>query len=86
MARGERTGRKAAATEHIARRIAATDRTPIPFGAYSIAEFCVAHGIAESMYFKMRAAGEGPDEMELGRRRTISVESAVARGAGRGGP
>jgi hypothetical protein len=46
--------------------------------AFSIAEFCKAHGISESMYFKMRALGLGPREMIVGTRRLISFEAAAA--------
>jgi hypothetical protein len=48
-----------------------------PIGAYSIASFCRAHALSEAMYFKMRAMGLGPDEMEMGRRKAISVEAAA---------
>jgi hypothetical protein len=48
----------------------------IPIGAYSIASFCLAHALSQAMYFKMRAAGEGPDAMAAGRRRMVSIESA----------
>ena len=29
------------------------------------------------MYYKLKAQGLGPDEMEMGRKRTVSVESAA---------
>jgi hypothetical protein len=51
--------------------------TPAAFGAYSIASFCQAHALSEAMYFKMRAIGLGPDEMEIGRRKAISIEAAA---------
>ena len=44
--------------------------------ALSIAGFCRAHGISESMYFKMRAQGLGPREMIVGTRKLISQEAA----------
>jgi len=53
-------------------------RPPIPVAAYSITEFCQAHRLSESMYFKLRGQGLGPDEMIVGRRRMISVEAAAA--------
>lgn len=49
---------------------------PVPRAAYSIAEFCAAHRLSESMYFKMRNQGLGPDEMSVGSRRIISFEAA----------
>jgi hypothetical protein len=63
-----------------ARRTTETKKAsaPSPTGAYSIAEFCRAHGgMSQAMYFKMRALGQGPVEMELGRRKAISIESAA---------
>jgi hypothetical protein len=57
------------------------ERTPnrcprVPDAAYSIREFCAAHRLSESMYFKLRNQGLGPDEMSIGSRRIISVEAA----------
>jgi hypothetical protein len=57
------------------RRDAVTSQPP---AALSIAQFCAAHQISESSYFKMRAAGLGPQEIQVGRRRIISLESAAA--------
>ena len=58
-----------------------TDRkaasSPATFGAYSIATFCRAHALSEAMYFKLRGLGLGPDEMEIGRRKAISIEAAA---------
>jgi len=49
---------------------------PVPAAAYSIREFCAAHRLSESMYFKLRNQGLGPDEMSVGSRRIISFEAA----------
>ena len=49
---------------------------PTSAAAYSIAAFCVAHGISESFYFKLRDQGLGPREMRVGARVLISLESA----------
>ena len=49
---------------------------PVPAAAYSIREFCAAHRLSESMYFKLRHQGLGPDEMSVGSRRIISFEAA----------
>ena len=57
MARPEVTGRRVIADQLIA--------------AFSIREFCAAHRISQSMYFKMRAMGLGPREMAVGSRRLI---------------
>jgi hypothetical protein len=51
-------------------------RPPVPAAAYSIREFCAAHRLSESMYFKLRNQGLGPDEMSVGSRRIISFEAA----------
>jgi hypothetical protein len=51
-------------------------RLPAPLAAYSIREFCAAHRLSESMYFKMRAQGLGPREMIVGTRKLISQEAA----------
>jgi hypothetical protein len=52
------------------------DRLAVPAAAYSIREFCAAHRLSESMYFKMRAQGLGPREMIVGTRKLISQEAA----------
>jgi hypothetical protein len=36
--------------------------------AYSIDEFCQMHGISRAFYYKLRSAGKGPVEMEVGAR------------------
>jgi hypothetical protein len=46
--------------------------------AYSIDEFCQTHGISRAFYYKLRSAGKGPVEMEVGARRLISDESGAA--------
>jgi len=63
MARPEVIGRKVIADE--------------TFAAFTIAEFCRAHRISQSMYFKMRNLGLGPREMAVGSRRLISQEAAT---------
>ncbi|RXG86153.1 hypothetical protein [Bradyrhizobium zhanjiangense] len=44
--------------------------------AYTIPEFCAAHRLSESMYYKLRNAGLGPREMRALRKVTISLEAA----------
>ena len=69
MARNEVTGRNAGP--------AATDRPPVERAAYSIREFCEAHRISESFYFKIRALGLGPRESRTLDKVTISNEAAA---------
>jgi hypothetical protein len=63
MARPEVTGRKVVAGP--------------TFAAFTIAEFCRAHRISQSMYFKMRNTGLGPREMRVGVRVLITFEAAA---------
>ncbi|TWB63043.1 hypothetical protein FBZ94_103743 [Bradyrhizobium sacchari] len=46
--------------------------------AYSIEQFCQAHGISIDLYFKMQRQGLGPATMKVGSRTLISVEAAAA--------
>jgi hypothetical protein len=50
---------------------------PTPPACFSIASFCVAHHLSESMFFKMRAEGWGPAEMRVGSRVLITFEAAT---------
>lgn len=45
--------------------------------AYSISEFCQAHGIGRSFFYKLLQDGRGPRTMQLGRRRLVSREEAA---------
>ena len=36
------------------------------FAVFTIAEFCGAHRISQSMYFKLRALGLGPNSVQEG--------------------
>lgn len=45
--------------------------------AFSISEFCRAHGISRSLYYQLQRSGDGPDEMQLGGRKAISREAAA---------
>jgi hypothetical protein len=51
---------------------------PLQAAAYSIREFCAAHRLSQSMYFKMRSMGFGPREMHVGTRILITMEAAAA--------
>jgi hypothetical protein len=64
MARPEVTGRKAGGP--------AVERA-----AYTIPEFCEAHRISESFYFKIRALGLGPRESRTLEKVTITNEAAA---------
>jgi hypothetical protein len=52
-------------------------REGLPVGAYSIPEFCRAHGISVDTYFQMQRDKVGPDTMGAGARTLISVEAAA---------
>ena len=75
MARAEVTGRKL--------RVGAAASVKVPpirgppTALFSIASFCVAHGISEAFYFKLKNQGLGPDEMRLGSRVFITHEAAA---------
>jgi hypothetical protein len=48
-----------------------------PTHLFTIKSFCVAHGISEGFYFKLREQGLGPDEIRLGARVLITHEAAA---------
>ena len=50
---------------------------PTPRLALSIPEFCRAHSISVSLFFKLKKLGEGPREMKVGARTLITFESAA---------
>jgi hypothetical protein len=50
----------------------------VPRVAYTVAEFCVAHRVSQSMYYKMREAGKGPRESHAGTKILISLTNAAA--------
>jgi hypothetical protein len=50
----------------------------VPLAAYSICQFCAAHSISESFYYRLRTLGKGPVEIRVADKVTISVESAEA--------
>ena len=64
MARSEVMGRKT--------------RSAAALSAYSIEQFCQAHGISIDLYFKMQRQGLGPPTMKVGGRTLISIEAAAA--------
>jgi len=77
MARGEVTGKKPR-TEAKSKGLGwATSPPPAFATAFTVEEFCRAHRISSATYYEMKKAGLGPDEMEVGRRRIISIEAAA---------
>lgn len=54
-----------------------TTAARVPRDAFTIPEFCEAHRISQSTYYKLRNAGLGPREMRSLRKVTISVEAAA---------
>jgi hypothetical protein len=59
------------------RQVAAKAQRPIEPMAYSIAEFCEAHGISVDLYFRMARDGFGPQTMKVGARTLVSHEAAA---------
>jgi excisionase family DNA binding protein len=45
-------------------------------GAYSVEEFCAAHGFTKPTFYALLEKGEAPHIMRVGRRVLISVEAA----------
>jgi hypothetical protein len=64
MARPEVTGRKVADID-------------TPLAAYTLAEFCKAHRLSESMYYKLKRAGLGPRECKVLSKILITHEAAA---------
>ena len=44
--------------------------------AFSVAEFCEAHGISRGTFYKLLGSGRGPRIIKAGRRTLISHEAA----------
>jgi predicted DNA-binding transcriptional regulator AlpA len=54
-------------------------RSPsLQVAAYSIKEFCSAHGISISQYYRLKQSKQAPRRMRVGKRFLISAESATA--------
>ena len=45
--------------------------------AYSIKDFCEAHGISRNLFYNLRKQGLAPKLIQLGKRRLISEEAAA---------
>ena len=50
---------------------------PTPAAWYTIREFCAAHRLSISMYFKLKAEKRGPRETAVGSRRYVTFEAAA---------
>ena len=50
---------------------------PVPRAAFSIDEFCAAHGISRAMFYKLEDQGLAPRTMRVGVRRLITAEAAA---------
>lgn len=46
--------------------------------AFSVAQFCEAHGISRGLFYRLLKLGDGPDVMKVGDRLLISTEAAEA--------
>jgi hypothetical protein len=44
--------------------------------AFSVSEFCIAHGISRAHLYNLLRAGAGPKTMKIGRRTLIAVQAA----------
>jgi hypothetical protein len=51
---------------------------PVPPAWYTRKEFCQAHRLSISMFFKLKAQGRGPREIAVGSRRYVTFEDAAA--------
>jgi hypothetical protein len=63
-------------TAQTKQREAAVGRVADP-PAYTIAEFCAAHRISRSQFYKLRKAGQGPRIKDVGKQ-LITGEAAAA--------
>ena len=54
-----------------------TRAAPVPRASYNIREFCAAHRISESMYYKLREKGLGPREARALTKVIITQEAAA---------
>jgi hypothetical protein len=52
-------------------------RPGVPRASYTIGEFCQAHRISQSFYYKIKALGLGPRERHTLGKITISFEAAA---------
>ena len=75
----ETTGRRKRHQRHREQQQQAPPSGAEVIGAFSIDQFCAAHGgISEAFFHKLCRAGLGPKLMKVGARTMISVEAAAA--------
>jgi hypothetical protein len=78
MTRPEITGRKPGSINKTTMETRATGPPiEVPHAAFTIAEFCEAHRMSQSFYFKIRGLGLGPRECRTLNKITITGESAA---------
>jgi hypothetical protein len=53
----------------------AASEAATPPSCFTIAQFCERNHLSVAFYYKLRTTGCGPREMEVGRRRFVSVEA-----------
>jgi hypothetical protein len=53
-------------------------RAPPGILAFTVEEFCRQHSLGISTYYRLRQQGQGPQEMQVGGKRLISIEAAAA--------
>jgi hypothetical protein len=56
----------------------AATRQPVESLAFSIEKFCEAYDISRPTLYKLWAEGNGPEFMQVGRRKIIPVEASNA--------
>jgi predicted DNA-binding transcriptional regulator AlpA len=80
MARREVTGRKPGVSNHLIKQSLPDpeddEPNPPPRLAMSIPEFCVAVGISEDFFYKLKRQGQTPRLMKIGARTMVSVQAA----------
>jgi hypothetical protein len=52
-------------------------RAPPGILAFTVEEFCRQHSLGISTYYRLRQQGQGPQEMQVGGKRLISIEAAA---------
>jgi hypothetical protein len=77
MTQPEITGRKPGGLTQTTAEVRATGPPEVPRAAFTIAEFCEAHRMSQSFYFKIRGLGLGPRECRTLNKITITGESAA---------
>jgi hypothetical protein len=53
----------------------AASEAATPPSCFTVAQFCERNHLSIAFYYKLRQQGVGPREMEVGRRRFVSIEA-----------